>query len=182
MRVPKFRFYFLRPFCHSKVYILFNSAISTKITAKILNFPEQQLFYTFSRTRVLFTNHCITVSYKNIFLKTATVLKTRDRADFKTGVLFYEQIFRSGVNCNLKKFNKKTGQNFCQFSEENVFILYNIELKCYFFFTFFKKVYALGIFYLVWQIIDAEEVWSNSCFCLFSTMIPDNNDPRHQPK
>ena len=41
-----------------------------------------------------------------------------------------------------------------------------------FFFTFSKKVYALGIFYLVWQIIDAEEVWSNSCFCLFSTMIP----------
>ena len=41
-----------------------------------------------------------------------------------------------------------------------------------FFFTFFKKVYALGIFYLVWQIIDDEEVWSNSCFCLFSTMIP----------
>ena len=41
-----------------------------------------------------------------------------------------------------------------------------------FFFTFSKKVYALGIFYLVWQIIDDEEVWSNSCFCLFSTMIP----------
>ena len=41
-----------------------------------------------------------------------------------------------------------------------------------FFFTFFKKVYALGIFYRVLQIIDAEEVWSNSCFCLFSTMIP----------
>ena len=80
------------------------------------------------------------MSYKNIFLKTATVLKTRDRADFKTGVLFYEQIFRSGVNCNLKKFNKKTGQNFCQFSEENVFILYNIELKCYFFYILQKSI------------------------------------------
>ena len=73
-------------------------------------------------------------------------MKTRDRADFKTGVLFYEQIFRSGVNCNLKKFNKKTGQNFCQFSEENVFILYNIELKCYFFLHSSKKYMPWGYF------------------------------------
>ena len=39
-------------------------------------------------TRVLFTNHGITVSSEKQTLKTATVLKTTEQGHFKTGVLF----------------------------------------------------------------------------------------------